>query len=474
MILARGLSPSRDLWVPLVLAIAWAFAMVMAADLGPSAYAFPLLPLALLAIGWLASLALRGEPKAIGFFLVFVVFVLSLNFRTRTIGDDIGMDWQNGLKFASWALMLLIAIFHVRLFLPLLRQMPLLLPFLYASFALVSSLWSPVPAYTAANAIGIFAYLGLACAVATDLADSAAIRVLLWTLLVYIIVGIVGGIIVPDIAWMPPSVEETTYRLRGFSGHPNNFGLQLGIFMTLTVIARRNKLVGQPIFWGMLILGSAAILVASGSRTSLLAFLLAWLFVAMRQSRFGGMVAFALLTGAAMLILIRSYGDFSVLEELLGGISRTGSANEITTLTGRTDIWAVVLEKTAQKPFLGWGYNGTEGLISSSVGRAFVGNPVNAHNMALQTLISVGIIGSLPAFGFIALLIWRCIRRPDPTRDQIIAFWLVIGFGEAEIFTTPGLLALLVFWCLAREARTDASFTQPSTQGAIHGEPRIA
>ncbi len=56
---------------------------------------------------------------------------------------------------------------------------------------------------------------------------------------------------------------------------------------------------------------------------------------------------------------------------MFGGLTRSGSVSELTTLTGRTEIWAVAADLIAQRPLLGWGYNGTEQLIADSVPTTF-------------------------------------------------------------------------------------------------------
>jgi O-antigen ligase len=434
-------------WVPPAIALAWIGALVAGAKLGTMAYVIPFLAAAAVV---LVLKATQGRPYAICCILVFVVFALNLNFRIRDLGD-VGLDWQNGVKLATWIVLPAIAVARWRRIAPLLREPVLALAFLYAMIAFASTAWSEVPAYTGANAVGLFAYLGLGCMLTVDLGEDATIRIILWTLLAYITVGMIGGVVAPDLAWDPPSVEETTFRLQGFSGHPNVFAQQAGVFMVLAVIARRKGLIGRAVFWGMLLLGVTTIL-ATGGRTTLMAVLIASGLVTVRNSRFGGAVAFAA-TGALALALILAACDlFPNIEALFGELSRTGRQSEIWTLTGRTEIWEVVWTKIQEKPLFGWGFNGTEALISESFDKSFAGTPVNAHNAFLQTTLSVGFLGSLPAFAYIFLLIGRFVTRPDPTRDQIAAYLIVMGMGEVEIYATPVLLMLLFSWVLAREA----------------------
>jgi O-antigen ligase len=454
-------------WVPPAIALAWIG--TLAAELGTIAYAIPFLAAAAVVLAFTFLKATEGRPYAICCVLVFVVFALNLNFRIRDLGD-VGLDWQNGVKLATWIGLPAIAAARWRRIAPLLREPVLALAFLYAMITFASTAWSEVPAYTGANAVGIFAYLGLGCMLVVDLGEDATIRIMLWTLLAYITVGMIGGVVAPDLAWAPPSVEETTSRLRGFAGQPNNFAEQAGVFMVLAVVARRKGLIGRAVFWGMLLLGVTTIL-AAGSRTTLIAVIGSGL-VTVRKNRFGGVIAFAVVGALALALALAASDALPNIEDLFGELSRTGRQSEIWTLTGRTDIWEVVWTKIQEKPLFGWGFNGAEALISSSFDKSFAGSPVNAHNAVLQTLLSVGFLGSLPAFAYLFLLIGRFVTHPDPTRDQITAYVILIGIGEVEFYATPTLLTFLVSWMLAREAAKRLPTAGSSFGLAVEGAAR--
>jgi O-antigen ligase len=457
-------------WVPPAIALAWIGTLTAAAEFGTIAYAIPFLAAAAVVLAFTFLKATQGRPYAICCVLVFVVFALNLSFRVRDLGD-VGLDWQNGVKLATWIVLPAIAVARWRRIAPLLREPVLALAFLYAMIAFASTAWSEVPAYTGANALGLFAYLGLGCMVVVDLGEDATIRIMLWTLLAYITVGIIGGVVAPDLAWLPPSVEETTSRLRGFTSQPNNFAEQAGVFMILAVVARRKGLIGRAVFWGMLLLGVTTIL-AADSRITLIAVLIASGLVTVRNSRFGGVIAFAVVGALALALALAASDALPNIEDLFGELSRTGRQSEIWTLTGRTDIWEVVWTKIQEKPFFGWGFNGTEALISSSFDKSFAGSPVNAHNAVLQTLLSVGFLGSLPAFAYIFLLISRFVTHPDPIRDQITAYVILIGIGEVEFYATPTLLTFLVSWMLAREAAKRLPIAGSSFGLAVEGAAR--
>jgi hypothetical protein len=304
-----------------------------------------------------------------------------------------------------------------------------------------------------------------------DLGEDATIRIMLWTLFAYVAASAIGGVVVPDFKWEPPSVEETASRLQGLSGHPNVFGQQDGVFLILAVITWRKRLIRRVTFWGILLFGrhndvgdrqqddlycrADRMGTSRGPQQPLRR--CRHLF---RRERARARSGFGRLRRTS-----KSKGPFFRAES-------DGTAREILTLTGRAEIWEVVWTKIKEKPLFGWGFNGTEELISSSFDPSFAGTPVNAHNAFLQTILSLGLLGSLPAYGSLFLLAGRFVARPNPVRDQIVAFVIVNGISEVEIFATPVLLTLVMFWVLAREAakRLPAARTSigPMIEGSVH------
>ena len=459
---SRGLQPASRHRLPVeVTAIAltvattvvWIISLVVAADIGPAAYVSSLLvPVSICGVAIMLG-ALRGQPTAMAVLLAIAVLIPNLSFRTRVLGES-GLDWQNGTKFAIWACLLIVASTHWSFIKGLLRAPGFAFAGAYAGVALLSALWSPVPAFSFGSAIGLFAWLGLAAVVALRIDDSTFTRVLLLALATEIVLGILGGFLLPDVAWMPPSIEEAEFRLQGFSGHPNIFAQHAALLILAVLFARSAKLLGPWSLAALFVIALGA-LIASGSRTTLGAVVVAWAVVALRDRGWLGRACLIVAIVLAVGLGAAGIGALPDIGELLGSFSRTGTTTEVTTLTGRTDLWAIAWEHFLQKPIFGWGFNGTELLMANSVGKSFFGNAVNAHNMVLQGLMSLGLIGALPAFAALATLVHKFFAQPNTKRDQITVFLFGVGVGEAEFFSTPVLLTFLVFWCLARDAVHD-------------------
>lgn len=467
----RWVGPGSAIAIPLATGFAWlglSFTLSQQPDVAALPFGF------LLAAGFVLVLAASalGQRWAISTLLVFVIFGLSLSLRTRESGET-GLDWQNGLKLLTWALIPLICAVNWWRLVPFLQERTIILAALFGVVAFASSVWSLTPAYTAGNALGLISYLLLACLAVSVLGMDATLRLFTITLLLFVSLGLVTGVIIPDIAWLPPSVVETTYRLRGLSGHPNVLGEQTAVLVTFAAVSYRRGIIGRWIL-GLSLLVGFATLFATDSRTTTAATIAAWLIIACRERRLlipALAIGFCLSAVGMALLAVDGFPDFS---GMLGPLARSGSASEITTLTGRTELWAVAADLIAQKPLLGWGFNGTEALMVGSVGRGFAGDPVNAHNMYIQSLLSMGFLGSLPAFGFLGVLVARMVVRPNATRDQIVLLAMIIGLAEVSLFATPVLLTLAFFVILAGEVTPPSEAVSPSPAGPIAAPQEVS
>jgi O-antigen ligase len=442
--------PPAYLWLAPTIGLACIATLATAADLGTTSYLVSLLPVLACGVGFLILKAIEQPRNAIACFLVFFVFVPRLNFRYPIEPDAQAFDLQNVIKVSAWIVLFLVSVVRWRRIAPFLREPVVALAFAYATITLASTGWSEVPAFTGANALGLFVQLSFCCLLMVDLGEDATIRIMVWSLLAYVTLGVIGGGLAPELTWLPPSLEESTYRLNGFSTHPNVFAQDTAVFTILALTARSKGLIGCRVFWGMLLLGGS-VLLATDSRTTLAALLAATTLVKIRNSRFFGRTVFAATAILALALAWAALAGLPNLDNFFAGLSRTGQASEILTLTTRTEIWEAAWMRIYEKPLFGWGYNGTMPVLMDSFDKSFHGTPNHAHNSFLQSLLSVGFLGSLPAFAWMFLLVYRFVTRPDPIRDQISLFTMVTGISEVGISGGPVLLTLACMWAIARE-----------------------
>ncbi len=189
-------------------------------------------------------------------------------------------------------------------------------------------------------------------------------------------------------------------------------------------------------------------LILSGDRTIGLALLMITFIVAVRHSSIARYIAYAAGLTTSIILLFYASGMGPDIQGLMESVSRTGHANEILTLTGRTEIWSAAIDRISEKPIFGWGFNGTEQLMVASAPLRFFGNPVNAHEMFLQIALSLGIVGLIPGLALVTLPILSYVRNPKFDRDMIVGLVVLNGLTEADIFATPVLSGFIFFWLL--------------------------
>ena len=440
----------------------WAVGLFLGGDRVPALALAPGAVLAAAAGALLLLVAASGSRRGLAAMLIIVTVVLSISFRTRDYGNT-GIDLQNGAKILVWLLIPLIALINHQRLTVFLRDPSILMVAGFAAVAFLSTLWSATPFYTGGAAVGLWSYLFLACLVVVALKERELLTVLLWSVAALGVLAVISAVLLPGNAWFVPVGSLADERLQGLSGHPNVLGEQMAVLITLSVIARRKGLINRGLFIAFLVLGFG-VLEASGSRTMLAAVILAWAVVALRQRRLLGAAAAAITIVIFAFVLALAVGINPIPQSVLASLSRSGDTSEIVTLTGRTELWQVAWELIRAKPILGWGFNGTEALFVANVGRAFYGDPVNAHNMYLQTLATLGLVGSLPFFGLFFLAFKRMVTDPDPARDHFVLLVAIIGLAEVAIAGIPNVLSLVFLIFVARDACRILPTSQSSVQ----------
>ena len=106
---------------------------------------------------------------------------------------------------------------------------------------------------------------------------------------------------------------------------------------------------------------------------------------------------------------------------------------EITNVTGRTDIWAVVIEMWLKSPIIGYGYSSTLSILPLD-SRLFR-TAAHAHNMTLELLFSGGIILAGLFVYAIGTTMLQLIRMRAVNEFVLLSFFLLRGLVEASPFS---------------------------------------
>jgi O-antigen ligase len=125
------------------------------------------------------------------------------------------------------------------------------------------------------------------------------------------------------------------------------------------------------------------------------------------------------------------------------------------TLTGRTEIWAFVIDDIWQKPLLGWGYFGfwqLDNPAAAEISDAVHWVVPQAHNGLLESLLTIGLVGT-GIFVFVLvrifLLACRCLATPArPLAISTISVCLgiiLVGISETVLLMATQSLTPVLF-----------------------------
>jgi exopolysaccharide production protein ExoQ len=393
---------------------------------------------------WVTLAAAKGRTWAIQLYLGTLVFVIPAMFRKREL-SAMGADWQTILKFALVLGALIISLAQFNKILPLILSPPLSLMLAYASWAVISSVYSVTPTYTFISGL---MFLSLVC-FAAMVANHLTIRQILismvvsWTM--FLAVSWVVYLYLPMIGqtgyW---TSAGQIYRFAGLAGHANMMGRILAMMIISLVLLYTHRYV-KPFWMVICLVFLSGTLLMTQSRTSAAAVLLVVAFIYMKRRP---LVILSLCCIVSFLLIFLQYSSPAHIDT--ASLSRSGSADEITSFTGRTKIWEYVLGQIKKGPWYGYGYAGGRIVISQGW-NSHGWTTSHAHNMWLQSLLTVGIVGTIPLVVAVVQQLIVFFNKPHPMRDAALLFVLFTGMLEAgAVGPTPNIVTL--FWLIAISA----------------------
>ena len=350
-----------------------------------------------------------GKPKPVTTPFAIWLFAASVLASTAVLRireiDDKSLDLQTLIRLMFVFVTIATPLLH-RL---LLRAFTLrLIPCLWIAFTL--TFVAPLPgtanlAISAIDTAALMGVLGITFWTVEQEGELAAARVLVLCSALLCFGSIAAYLLAPDLgrltAWDGRAFNDTG-RMTGILGSANGLGLvaSLGLLVGILYIKgmgtawRYAFLLSTPAFLLCLYLSNNRVGIAA-----LLACIALWLALLVRLPAARLFLFAVFLTVAALVVLFA--------QPLAMMIARNEGLDDIYTLTGRADIWAVVIDLVGKRPLVGYGY-GASAFILPRDPRLFDA-AVHAHNMPLQILFSGGVIAfsafilALGATGLMAL-----------------------------------------------------------------------
>ena len=322
---------------------------------------------------------------------------------------------------------------------------------IYLGWAVLSLAWSQDPTLTLRrlSALGLMA-LGIT-GLLRQYSGTGIMRLICFMTLSYLVMGVSA-----ELALGMFTPWSSGYRFAG-TLYPNIQAINCAglIFSALALTATVQR--SRPVLLAVASAG-AGFLILTGSRTALLAGMIGLSALWTLRTR----PSVAVMTGLVVSCL-GLLGTLLVVTGLLpsplGVLLRERFAGG-GVLSGRPDLWAILLEYARERPILGYGYGAffdpERGLdIAARVGTWAFGGP---HSLYLGTLLDLGAVGLACVVGVMLGSVWRSVRAYRQTFEPhyllftaLLVFEIVDGFAEAEMLSPnphliPGLaVAFLAF-----------------------------
>jgi exopolysaccharide production protein ExoQ len=299
--------------------------------------------------------------------------------------------------------------------------------------ALVSCLWAAMPALVLERSVAVCGTTLLGIALAVRLSLEEQLRLLSWSFRIMSVLSLACIFLLPSYGISDSAAHEW----RGIFGYKN----VLGSIMAMSILVEWQRPAHTPfsrtLRWLALLL-SAVLLFFSGSITPALALggsivLIEIYKVAtrLRIPLYATVLATVLMVSSGMVLGAKS-------EAIVGALGRSSD------LTGRTEIWSLVLSYIAQRPIAGYGYSGFwlgAAPESAQVNQAMRGLIMYSHNGYLEILISLGIVGLVLTLAVLGIGVKRALSFSEQSQAGIelwpLAFLLYLilhNLGECSIF----------------------------------------
>ncbi|HSY35855.1 MAG TPA: O-antigen ligase family protein [Acidobacteriaceae bacterium] len=360
-----------------------------------------------------------GLSSLVGFFFAARIFIMLLSVRLLGTTEQVGVEISLTLNFF---LLTLVAFQTMgatdRESASMLRFSGVGWILLFLCFSCVSLLWSA----TASMPAAIIYW----CAMAADVGMVALLIRMgpVKEVVTSLMKGyVIGACVIALIAWLLPAQSDLRLGDEELLG-PN----QIGYLCAFALFFVQYLLRERPGKWGLATFVLAVTLLRSLSKTSIIAFLIAELFLLIRDTSMRRrtkvlLILAGLATVAAFSSLLASYFDIY-----------TSAGNSPETLTGRIGIWTVILSEAIQQPWIGHGFHAVWNVIPPF--GDFEAR--HAHNELIQQFYAYGVVGICMLAGLYGSF-YRQVRRLSVGHMRtlwfaLLLFVLIRGLTDTEPF----------------------------------------
>ncbi len=315
---------------------------------------------------------------------------------------------------------------------------------LLIGFAVVSLVWSANPSKSISKIIALTGTSLFGLYFATRYTMKQQLQVLAWMFGLVIVLSFLFAVAMPKYGIMG-GIHAGKWR--GIYNHKNVLGKVIVIsvinFLLLAIDSKRYRW----LLWSGVSL-SVLLLLLSTSKTSLLnLFTVLAAFGIYRTFKLRYHLMIPALTAITTLVVSFRVWMIANAETLLGAIGKDA------TLTGRADLWPLVLNAIWQRPWLGYGFGGYWGgweSESSALWYAAEWKPPNSHNGLLDLWLNLGILGiAIFGLGFLTSvlrgIVWVRLNRGSEGFWPMLylTYFVLANLAESSLMVQNDL-----FWVL--------------------------
>jgi O-antigen ligase len=343
----------------------------------------------------------------------------------------------------------------------------------YAVWALGTATYSPTLILGLASGIALLGVTLVSNRVGMGDTDDVADfwRAIYWASVLICLLSFVALVISP--MQVRDLSDASVYRFRGVTGAANTLGPIMGLGAIMSMLhARTATKKSMRTLHRVMTLAFITALFMTNSRSSIVGFVVAMIGTEVIIGSVGLLGTLVITLLCAMLGTALAYPGLmdAILGNLAAVFSRSGNVSELTTLTGRNDIWVACWRLFLDQPIFGYGLGSIRVVLPMAYSDVWGNTVSTAHNMLLESLISVGLAGTLPLLALISVCLYTLTtyfrRRAkllkgklalDPEINQLLALCalrcllmlLVQGISEKAFAGQPGssTLALAAIMC---------------------------
>ncbi|HEY2470786.1 MAG TPA: O-antigen ligase family protein [Terracidiphilus sp.] len=317
------------------------------------------------------------------------------------------------------------------------------------ALAALSTAWSQDPLTTAKDAVFLVISVGFVYAIKARYSIEQQMEIMM-------LLGVVFGALCSVAAIAHPSTGLDSMHGRAWQGicfSKNHFG-RMCVFLLTPALHYSGKAAAAKLFRVVYVLAIVSLVALSESRTAWIALLLYVLYAGTVSiiNKFGCKSAQAMLVFIVPLTISILALCLINFQEVMAVFNRDPS------LTGRREIWSVLMISIQKHPMFGFGYRAFFAGAQSEGANAIVAlfalmhfMPEYAHSGYLSVVLEVGVVG----LGLVIALICRALRysrrclgvdRAKYTEWYVGLVFLTIVVNATEVtFMIPSYLPWLLF-----------------------------